>query len=216
MELPPLSKYGNGIKVNYMITKRDEKHNIVIEDYEVLEDVVRNSFAGVVWSHKIQEKQSDILTEKFKKLQTVNIVSASLTSAGIVALIFTDPMWLKVISTIVSFVSIYASTYIKTFDMQKLINAHKATANKLIVIRDKYKVLLAEIKLQKDSVSNLLSKYEELVKETNDIYLEAPSTTDKAVERAGEALKIKKDNTFSDEDIDSYLPLSLRKQTNEE
>lgn len=39
----------------------------MIDNYGVLEDVVRDSYAGVVWSHKIQEKQSDIYAEKFKK-----------------------------------------------------------------------------------------------------------------------------------------------------
>lgn len=72
-------------------------------------------------------------------------------------------------------------------------------------------MLLTEIKLQSDSVENLLSRYNELVKETDSIYLEAPSTTEEAVDKASEALKIKKDNTFSDEEIDSFLPSSLRR-----
>lgn len=39
----------------------------MIENYKMLEDVVRDSYASVVWSHKIQEKQADIYAEKFKK-----------------------------------------------------------------------------------------------------------------------------------------------------
>lgn len=187
---------------------------IVIDNYEVLEDVVRNSYSGVVWSHKIQEKQSDIYAEKFKKMETINIGSASLTSVGIIAMVFTDPLWLKLVSALVSFASVYITAYFKSFDLQKLITSHKSTANKLVVVRDRYKVLLTEIKLQSDSVANLLSKYDDLVKETDAIYLEAPSTTDEAVDRASEALKIKKDNTLSDEEIDSFLPISLRRRTN--
>lgn len=186
----------------------------MIDNYEVLEDVVRNSYSGVVWSHKIQEKQSDIYAEKFKKMETINIGSASLTSVGIIAMVFTDPLWLKLVSALVSFASVYITAYFKSFDLQKLITSHKSTANKLVVVRDRYKVLLTEIKLQSDSVANLLSKYDDLVKETDAIYLEAPSTTDEAVDRASEALKIKKDNTFSDEEIDSLLPISLRRRTN--
>ena len=75
-------------------------------------------------------------------------------------------------------------------------------------------MLLTEIRLQNDSVENLLKRYNELVKETDTIYLEAPSTTDEAVDRASEALKIKKDNTFSDDEIDSFLPISLRRGMN--
>lgn len=187
----------------------------MIDNYDLLESAVRDSYAGVVWSHKIQEKQSDIYAEKFKKMETINIGAASLTSVGIIAMVFTDPLWLKLISALISFATVYITAYFKSFDLQKLITSHKATANKLISVRDRYKVLLTEIKLQSDSVENLLSRYNELVRETDDIYLDAPSTTDEAVDKASEALKIKKDNTFSDEEIDSFLPSSLRRGANE-
>ena len=199
-----------------MTRLRKDSASGVIDNYQVLEDAVRDSYGGVVWTHKIQEKQADICAVKFKKMETVNIVAASLTSAGIIAIIFTDPLWLKLISAIVSFATVYITAYYKSFDLQKLVASHKATANQIIAVRDKYKVLLKEIKLQSDSVENLLTKYNELVKETNGIYLEAPTTTDKAVEMAREALKVKKDNTFTDEEIDSFLPQSLRRARNEQ
>ncbi len=186
----------------------------MINNYEVLEDVVRDSYSGVVWSHKIQEKQSDIYAEKFKKMETINIGAASLTSVGIIAMVFTDPLWLKLVSALVSFASVYITAYFKSLDLQKLISSHKTIANKLIPVRDQYKVLLTEIRLQNDSVENLLKSYNELVIETDTIYLEAPSTTDEAVDRAREALKIKKDNTFSDDETDSFLPISLRRGMN--
>lgn len=178
----------------------------------MLEDVVRDSYASVVWSHKIQEKQADIYAEKFKKMETVNIGAASLTSVGIVALIFTDPLWLKLVSALISFATVYITAYFKSFDLQKFITSHKAAANKLIAVRDQYKVLLTEIKLKVDSVENLLARYKELVEKTDAIYLEAPTTTDEAVGKASKALKIKKDNTFTDAEIDSFLPLSLRRE----
>ena len=184
----------------------------MIENYKMLEDVVRDSYASVVWSHKIQEKQADIYAEKFKKMETVNIGAASLTSVGIVALIFTDPLWLKLVSALISFATVYITAYYQSFDLQKFITSHKAAANKLIAVRDQYKVLLTEIKLKVDSVENLLARYKELVEKTDAIYLEAPTTTDEAVGKASKALKIKKDNTFTDAEIDSFLPLSLRRE----
>lgn len=78
----------------------------MIADYEKLEDSVRNSYGSVVWSHKIQEKQADIYSNKYKILETINIATASLTSAGIIAIIFVDPFWLKLISAFGFFCSI--------------------------------------------------------------------------------------------------------------
>ena len=57
----------------------------------------------------------------------------------------------------------------------------------------------------------LYEKYEQAVKQLHKVYAEAPNTSDKAEELAGKALKETKDNTFFDEEIDSYLPISLRK-----
>ncbi|WCB32248.1 SLATT domain-containing protein [Fusobacterium polymorphum] len=185
------------------------------DSYKILEDIVRESYVGVVWSHKIQEKQSDIYAEKYKKMEIINIGIASLTSVGIITMIFSNPLWLKLVSTFLSFITVYITAYYKSFDLQKLTISHKTSANKLIVVRDKYKVLLTKIKLQSDSVENLLLLYEDLQKEVFSIYSEAPITNNLAVERASEALKIKKDNTFSDEEIDLFLPSSLRRSINE-
>ena len=185
------------------------------DEYKLLEDTLRDAFAGVVWSHKIQEKQSDIYAENFKIMTVINIVAVSLTSAGIVTLIFKDPLWLKFVSAILSFATIFITAYFKSFDLQKLIISHKNTANKLISIRDQYKILLAQTRLQSDSVENLLQKHSDLVNQTIAIYQDAPSTTDKAVSRAEEALKTQKDNTFSDDEIDLFLPNSLRSEKNE-
>ena len=188
----------------------------MIGSYDILEDIVRNSFWSVVWSHKIQEKQSDIYAYEYKRMETIKIVAASLSSIGIITLIFTDPLWLKLISALISFATIFISAYFKSFDLQKLVILHKASANKLIAVRDQFIILLAEIKLQNDSVENLFIKYKELVKRLDAIYLEAPSTTDKAVEMACNSLQVKKDNTAMSDEIDSFLPLSLRKEkTNE-
>lgn len=181
------------------------------DNYTALEDVVRGSFYSVAWSHKIQEKQSDIYAKKYKTMETVNILAASLTSVGIVAIIFTDPLWLKLLSAFLSFATVYITAYYKSFDLQKLTGTHKATANKLLSMRNQYIILLAKIKMQNQPVDELFNRYEDLVKQTDAIYLEAPTTSDEAVELASIALKIKKDNTFTDEEIDLLLPESLRR-----
>ena len=76
-----------------------------------METSVKRSYASVVWSHKIQEKQCDIYTRQYKLLETLNIIAASATSVGILSLIFTNQFWIKIISAILSFVTIFVSAY---------------------------------------------------------------------------------------------------------
>lgn len=182
------------------------------EEYYTLEDNVRHTYMSVVWSHKIQEKQADIFTDQYKCLETIRIVFASLTSVGLISLIFTDQFIVKLLSTLISFVSTLISLFFKSFDTQKNITDHKSSANELLIMRDKFKLLLLEIKLKKDTISNLLTRYEMLLEELGQIYKNAPNTTDDAVKRASKALKINKDNEFTDEEIDLNLPETLKRR----
>lgn len=90
-----------------------------VKDYDTLEDTVRTSFAAVVWSHKIQEKQAEIYASSFTRMQTINTIAAALTSAGLCGIVFTDPFWLKLASTLLSFISTLISVYCNVFDLKK-------------------------------------------------------------------------------------------------
>lgn len=57
------------------------------DDYTTLEDVVRAQYANVFWTHKIQEKQAEIYEFRHKLFSWINIISASLTSAGIISIV---------------------------------------------------------------------------------------------------------------------------------
>ena len=57
----------------------------------------------------------------------------------------------------------------------------------------------------------LLSEYQIIQQDLKDIYDNSPTTLDKAVSLARKALKIDGDYTYTDEEIDSYLPAMCRK-----
>lgn len=181
------------------------------EKYCKLESSVRDTLCSVVWSHKIQEKQADIYAKHFKVMETAKILSASLTSVGIVSLIFTDQLWIKIISTLISFISVFISALFKSFDLQIMVGQHKAAANNLLAVRDDLKLLILQIKLQENDPNTLYDRYEEIVHQLDKVYVDAPNTTDKAVALARIALNITKDNTFTDGEIDGFLPVGLRK-----
>jgi len=182
------------------------------QDYELLEDSVRNTFGSIVWSHKIQEKQADLYSNQYRWMEIAKIATASLTSIGIVSLIFTDYMWLKLASALISFISVFVSAFFKSFDLKTMTNSHKITANKLLVVRNEMKIILLKIKLQQTEVTELMEEYESLVKELGEIYENAPNTSDIAVKKARDALNITKDNNFSDNEINSSLPETLRRR----
>lgn len=181
------------------------------DQYTILEDAVRDMFARAVWSHKIQEKQADIYQKQYKWMETLSILCASLTSVGILSTIFTNQLWIKIASAVLSFVTVFVAAYFKSFDLQTLLKTHKETANKLLIVRNEITCLLTSIKLKEKSVSEMEESYRILMDKANDIYKDAPTTTEKAVKIAKEALQVKNDNAFPEEEIDTYLPAALHK-----
>ena len=139
---------------------------------------------------------------------------ASLTSAGIIALIFTDQLWIKIGSALLSFITLFVSAFFKSFELPQIGKRNKETANKLISVRDELELLILKLKTEAASTPDILAKYEELVRKADEIYLAAPNTTPKAVERARQALNIQNDNTYTDDEIDSLLPAELREDNN--
>lgn len=204
-------KYVQRREMHYFVAKVGS----MMDSYQVIDACVRDTFNRVVWSHKIQEKQADIYQRRHSVLTTISIVSSSLTSVGIVSLIFADQLWVKLISAGLSFVSIFVNTYFKSFDLSTMIKAHKATAVQLLSARDRLTCLLMKIKLEMAPVEELVETYEHLLKEIDNIYENAPNTSNKAVRMASKALRVTGDNTFSDNEADAYLPAALKKGENQ-
>ena len=194
-----------------MIEGRMEMEN----KYQLLLDVVRQNFASAVWTHKIQEKQADIYGENYSSLESLNILAASLTSCGIVSTIFCENLFAKIITALLSFVTLSITTYFKSFDIKNMEKQCKDTANRLVVVRNDLLHIIAEIHMKSRSVDEINHDYIQIINTLNKIYVEAPSTTQKAVERASEALKTNNEYTYTEEEIDNFLPPTLRGKVEE-
>lgn len=179
-------------------------------EYQILLDEVRQSFASAVWTHKIQEKQSDIYHAKYNKFECANIFSSALSASGILAAIFHDEVWVKAFAAVISFASLFCAAYLKSFNLKEKEMANKHCANKYAIIRNKLFHLIADIRRKNRSVEEITSDYETILSEINDLYINAPTTSSKAVIHASIALNVLKDYSYTDEEIDKFLPPGLR------
>ena len=182
-----------------------------MHDYQILLDTVRQSFASVVWTHKIQEKQADIYSEQYSCMETINIIMASLSSCGIISLISNfDPIIVKILTCVASFATLAITAYFKSFDLKGKERLHKDAANSFIVIRNELIQIIGEIHMHNKEVSSINEEYCKIMDRLNSLYLTAPSASNAAVKRASKALGEDRDYTYSDEEIDRFLPHSLR------
>ncbi|HAT4331396.1 SLATT domain-containing protein [Clostridium perfringens] len=186
----------------------------IINNIEVIESQIRQIFAGTVWTHKIQEKQADIYLARNNKMENLRITLSAITTSGICAVVFIDKYSLKIITAIFSLVSLFVNSYFKVYDLKTLHKKHKKSALDLLELREELIAILCDIKLGKYDIDSLVIKRDEMIKKQISIYKDCLDASEEAVDKACEALKSKKDNTYSDEEIDSFLPVLARKIKN--
>ena len=181
-----------------------------LEQYQVLLDVVRQEYASVVWTHKIQEKQADIYFKRYNLLESVNIIFASLTSCGIVSTIFGGELCAKIITMFLSFVTLAITAYYKSFNLKSIGYGNKVSANEFLVIRNRLLRIIADIHIHRKSCEEIEEDFSRVMETLDNLYVHAGQTTDDAVKMAMKGLKEREEYTYSNEEIDRFLPPQLR------
>ena len=178
---------------------------------QLLESQIRECYGRVVWSHKTQEKCADIILKRNNFLKWMQIVLSTLTTTGLVVTIFGDVVWVKITSAIVSAVLLLLNTYLKSKDLGAIAQQHSNAAADIWNVRESYLSMLTDLKMDDVSIENIRKKRDKLQEGLASIYKGSPRTISKAYKEAKRALKLNEEMTFSDEEIDSFLPVELRK-----
>jgi hypothetical protein len=183
-----------------------------MKQFTELEDQIRECFGRVVYTHKTHEKMADRAGCKLWWFKTLEIGLASITASGVIAILLeaTEP-WIKWATTFVSLSSVFLTTYLKDFDLGAIAQKHRDTGSKIWSIRESYLSLLTDLRMNTMHQDQARKRREELQEELGQIYLGAPQTDGKAYIAAQKALKDLEDYSFSKEEINKFLPDSLKK-----
>ena len=181
-------------------------------DITVLESQIRECYGRVVWTHKTHEKGADIYAGQLKALKRTEIVLSALTTTSLLTSIFVAQRWGIIIGTLLSTVLLGVTLYAKDYDLAKIAKSHADTAVKMWTIRESYLSLLTDIKLNNLTLNQIQAKRDELQNQLASVYQNAPRTNSKAYDKASQALKSNEEMTFSDEEIDKFLPNDIRRK----
>ncbi|ABI55739.1 SLATT domain-containing protein [Alkalilimnicola ehrlichii MLHE-1] len=176
-----------------------------------LEEQIRECYGRVVYSHKTHEKCADILLSRLSSIKIAQIILSALSTAGFVSIIFGTGEVGAIAGGLVSVALLVLNGYTKDYDLGQLAQKHRQAAADLWLIREQYLSLLTDLRSNSSSEDELREKRDDLLTELHALYSGAPSTNFKAYKKAQEALKNLEDMTFSDEEIDAFLPKSLKK-----
>lgn len=183
-------------------------------DINALEAQIRECFGRVVYSTKTHEKCADLCIQKLAAVKLAQIALSALTTGGLVTAIFGDPKVSHIaliIATILSTALLALNAYMKEVDLGQQAEKHKKTASELWNIRESYFSILTDIHDGHIDVSATRDKRDKLQSRLAAIYATSPRTLPKAYKEAGIGLKEHEELTFSDDEIDTFLPKTLRR-----
>ncbi len=192
--------------------KNGEKYMDTGSPTNKLEAQIRECFGRVVYSHKTHEKCADIITVRHNTIKIIQIILSAVTTTGILITIFgEEKIVVGIISAIFSTILFILNTYLKGFDLGELAQKHSDTAADLWDVRENYLSLLTDIQANILSIDSLIDKRDNLQRKLSGLYKGSPRTISKAYRKASKALQINEELTFTDKEIDLFLPIELRK-----
>lgn len=172
---------------------------------------MRECFGRVIYAHKTHEKDGDLCAGTLRNIKVLQIILSSITASGAIAIVFSDEIALKIVTALVSLLTLGVTGYMKGFDPGASAQKHRDTAADLWIIREAYLSLLADIAARALSLDDIRAKRDELQAALGAIYKSAPHTTPKAYGLAQKALQRDEEYTFNSGEIDKFLPPDLRR-----
>jgi hypothetical protein len=179
-----------------------------------LEAQIRECFGRVVYSTKTHEKCADLCMERLRWIKIAQIGLSAITTGGLLTAILGDPKVTQgamIVSTLFSTILLMLTAYMKDVDPGQQAEKHKKTASELWDIRESYLSILSDLHDGDLDIAASRGKRDELQSRLTAIYATAPRTNAKAYGIASDGLKTKEEMTFSDEEIDKFLPVTLRR-----
>jgi hypothetical protein len=182
--------------------------------FSIIESQIRECYGRVVYTHKTHEKCADQRIKEQHRLKLTQIILSAITTGGLLVVFFGTPDVSKnsaALTAIISVLLFIVNTYTKDIDLGALAEKHKHTASELWDVRESYLSLLTDLKANHLSYESTTKLRDILQEKLTKIYKEAPRTTDISYKNARGGLKNKGELLFTDEEIDKFLPITLRK-----
>lgn len=157
---------------------------------------------------------ADAQAATMMRVKWAQIILSALTAAGAVGVIFAKSSMAAAYATLILSVALLVlNSYVKDLNPGEAAQKHREAASDIWNVREAYLSLLTDIRDPNIPVPNLRERRDELQEQLYKIYRSAPHTNGKAYGKAQDALKNKEDLTFSDTEIDAFLPGPLKRVT---
>lgn len=174
---------------------------------------VREAYGKVVYTHKTHEKQAD-LCFRYHRLQRGGLVVLTAISSGTFLAALLNLVWDQQGAALVtSFIALLVTALnlgTKTFRYGAEAQRHRDVASRLWDVRESYLSLITDLMSDAIGLELARERRDELQETLREIYSDAPRTTGKAYRLAQLGLQNNEELTFTAEELDLFVPTSLR------
>lgn len=178
--------------------------------------IVRQSYANTVFTHKVQEVASDFQDTKAFRVKKVNIILVLIVLILLVLqATYPDTIVLAYIGAGVTIGEILFLIVQLSFNFEQKAISYKNSALKFMGLRDSYRSLITDIMNESIDTQTIISKRDTLQHQYQVICDLSPQTGSLEYTEAQKRLNKRgavsgEEFTWSDEEIDWFLPESLR------
>lgn len=178
-----------------------------------LESQIREAFGRVTYTQTCHDKIIERLIKSNRNIKIWQIILSAITTSGFIFSIMLDSKIASVVGAIFSLILLVLNSYVKNFNLIESSQEHKLAADKLWKIREEYVSLLTDFDCLEQV--EIIRKRDELQERTLLVNSSAPRTNSKSYLEAQKALKYNEEQTFSENEIDTMLPNSIRRNNRE-
>lgn len=182
-----------------------------ITAYKILEGQIRECYGRAVYSHKTHEKCADILLTRLSRIKILQLLLSATTTGSFITILFGSDYIGSIVGVVLSTALLCLNAYTKEYDLGEIAQKHKQAVNDIWLIREQYLSLITDLRIGDKEIKNLQSERDRLSSSLHAIYSGSPSTTSSAYKKAQYALQHNEEMTFSDQEIDAFLPKELRR-----
>lgn len=183
------------------------------QQIDIIAAQIRELYARVVVVHKTQEKCADLLHQKNRRLKGWQIILSAITTTGILITVFGKNQVIGSCTAVISTIHFGLNTYFKNYNLGKLAQEHAQCATNIWNIREDYLTLLTDIQAKRVTVDAILNQRDDLQRRLFEAYKRMPRSSNEAYAEATKALANVESITFSEKEIDCFLPPALRMST---
>ncbi len=179
------------------------------QDFTPILATARELYGRVVYTHKVHEKEREIWSGEVCWMNRVNVTLTGITTVFAVISASLQPLWALIVTAISAAAAVCFAVWQASADPASKEAKHRITAKELLWIREQLLLFIGAC--QTSPPPDAQRQLDMLTRELTAVYKFAPDTSPEAYAAAEKMLE-SGHFTFSDDEIDGFLPTDLRKR----